>query len=81
VSVSLGSAIGYGCHGAISESQYQVLPTAKDSCGIYANYLDKNLSGKSDEREVKICKNRDSTLHPSFFILRKLRFLTPIPYL
>ena len=42
---------------------------------------DKNLSGKSDEREVKICKNRGFTLHPSFFILRKLRFLTPIPYL
>ena len=42
---------------------------------------DKNLSGKSDEREVKICKNRFFALHSSFFILRKLRFLTLIPYL
>ena len=38
--------------------------------------LDKNLSGKSDEREVKICKNRFFTLHSSFFILRKLSFRT-----
>ena len=30
---------------------------------------DKNLSGKSDEREVKICKNRFFTLHSLFFIL------------
>ena len=33
------------------------------------NNIDKNLSGKSDEREVKICKNRLFTLHSSFFIL------------
>ena len=49
--------------------------------GIAVKKPDKNLSGKSDEREVKICKNRFFTLHSSFFILRKLRFLTPIPYL
>jgi hypothetical protein len=42
---------------------------------------DKNLSGKSDEREVKICKNGSFTLYPSFFIFPSLRFLTPIPYL
>jgi hypothetical protein len=35
---------------------------------------DKNLSGKSDEIEVKICKNRFSPLHSSFFILRKHSF-------
>ena len=35
---------------------------------------DKNLSGKSDEREVKLCKNRFFALHSTFFILRKLRF-------
>ena len=40
------------------------------------NNLDKNLSGKSDEREVKICKNRFFTLHPSFLIFRKLSFRT-----
>ena len=49
--------------------------------GIAVKKPDKNLSGRSDEREVKICKNRFFTLHSSFFILRKLRFLTPIPYL
>ena len=43
--------------------------------------FDKNLSGKSDEREVKICKNGSFTLYPSFFIFPSLRFLTPIPYL
>ena len=37
---------------------------------------DKNLSGKSDEREVKICKNRLFTLHSSFFILWKVSFHT-----
>ena len=41
----------------------------------------QNLVGKSDEREVKICKSRFFALHSQFFILRKLRFLTPIPYL
>ena len=35
---------------------------------------DKNLSGKSDEIEVKICKNRFFPLHSSFFILRKHSF-------
>ena len=39
-------------------------------------YPDKNLSGKSDEREVKLCKNRFFTLHSSFFILPKLSFHT-----
>ena len=38
--------------------------------------LDKNLSRKSDEREVKNCKNRFFTLHSSFFILRELSFRT-----
>ena len=33
---------------------------------------DKKLSGKSDEIEVKLCKNRFFTLHSSFFILREL---------
>ena len=41
---------------------------------FYVKELDKNLSGKSGEREVKICKNRFFILHPSFFILRKIRF-------
>ena len=36
--------------------------------------FDKTLSGKSGEREVKICKNSFFTLHPSFFILRKTSF-------
>ena len=35
---------------------------------------DKNLSGKSDEREVKICKNQFFTLHSSSFISRKHSF-------
>ena len=38
------------------------------------NNIDKNLSGKSDEREVKMCKNRLFTLHSSFFILWKVSF-------
>ena len=41
---------------------------------VSEKYLNKNLSGKSDEREVKMCKNRLFTLHPSFFILRKTSF-------
>ena len=40
------------------------------------NNIDKNLSGKSDEREVKMCKNRLFTLHSSFFILWKVSFHT-----
>ena len=40
---------------------------------------DKNLSGKSDEREVKLCKIRFFTLHSSFFILRKHSFRTVKP--
>ena len=40
------------------------------------NNVDKNLSGKSDEREVKLCKSWFFTLHPSFFILWKLSFRT-----
>jgi len=35
---------------------------------------DKNLSGKSDEIEVKKCKNRFFTLHSSFFIFPSLSF-------
>ena len=42
--------------------------------GIDMKIPDKNLSGKSDEREVKLCKNRFFALHSIFFILRKLRF-------
>jgi hypothetical protein len=37
---------------------------------------DKNLSGKSDERDVKICKNWFFTLHSLFFILWKVSFRT-----
>ena len=37
---------------------------------------DKNLSGKRDEREVKLCKFRFFTLHSSFFVLGKLSFRT-----
>ena len=37
---------------------------------------DKNLSGKSDEREVKKCKTWFFTLHSSFLILRKHSFHT-----
>ena len=43
---------------------------------ISEKYLNKNLSGKSDEREVKMCKKRLFTLHPSFFILWKISFHT-----
>ena len=44
-------------------------------CGVFhVKELDKSLSGKSGEREVNFCKNRFFTLHPSFFILRKIRF-------
>ena len=44
-----------------------------DECGVlHVKELDKSLSGKSDEREVKMCKNRFSTLYSSFFILREL---------
>ena len=39
-------------------------------------YPDKNLSGKSDEREVKMCKSGFFTLHSSSPILRKHSFHT-----
>ena len=39
-------------------------------------YPDKTLSRKSDEREVKLCKNRFFILYSSFFILRKHSFRT-----
>ena len=42
--------------------------------GIAVKNPDKNLSGKRDEREVKICKNQFFTLHSSFFIFPSLRF-------
>ena len=45
------------------------------SCFVINN-IDKNLSGKSDEREVKICIIRLFTLHSLFFILRKTSFRT-----
>ena len=38
--------------------------------------FDKNLSGKSDEREVKLCKTWFFTLHSSFFIFPSLSFRT-----
>ena len=41
---------------------------------ISEKLINKNLSGKSDEREVKMCKKQLFTLHPSFFILRKTSF-------
>ena len=37
-------------------------------------YIDKSLSGKSDEIEVNFCKNLFFTHHSSSFILRKIRF-------
>ena len=42
-------------------------------CGVsHVKELDKSLSGKSGEIEVKICKSRFFILHSSFFILREL---------
>ena len=38
--------------------------------------FDKNLSGKSDEREVKMCKTWFFILYSSFFIFWKLSFRT-----
>ena len=46
--------------------------TANDDNGVDVKNPDKNLSGKSDEREVKICKSRFFILYSSFFILREL---------
>ena len=40
--------------------------------GIDIKNPDKNLSGKSDEREVKMCKTWFFTHHSSFFISREL---------
>ena len=40
------------------------------------NIVYKNLSGKSDERDVKLCKTRFFTLHSLFFISWKLSFHT-----
>jgi len=40
------------------------------------NIVYKNLSGKSDERDVKLCKTWFFTLHSSFFISWKLSFHT-----
>ena len=37
-------------------------------------YIDKSLSGKSDEIEVNFCKNLFFTHHSSSLILRKIRF-------
>ena len=48
------------------------------SCFVINN-IDKSLSGKSDEREVKICKNHFFAHHSSFLILRKLSFHTAKP--
>ena len=48
------------------------------SCFVINN-IDKNLSGKSDEREVKMCKNWLFTLHSLFFISRKTSFRTAKP--
>ena len=48
------------------------------SCFVINN-IDKNLSGKSDEREVKICIIRLFTLHSLFFILRKTSFCSAKP--
>ena len=36
---------------------------------ISEKLINKSLSGKSDEREVKLCKKQLFTLHPSFLIL------------
>ena len=48
------------------------------SCFVINN-IDKSLSGKSDEREVKMCKNWFFTLHSLFFILRKTSFCSAKP--
>ena len=48
------------------------------SCFVINN-IDKNLSGKSDEREVKMCKNWLFTLHSLFFISRKTSFCSAKP--
>ena len=45
------------------------------SCFVINN-IDKNLSGKSDEIDVKKCKNWFFTLHSLFFISRKTSFRT-----
>ena len=42
-------------------------------------YIDKKLSGKSDEIEVKKCEIQFFTLHSSFFISRKTSFRTAKP--
>ena len=57
------------CQFSFQNSRFsiEVLPLVLRCFAI--NNIDKNLSGKSDEREVKICKNRLFTLHSSFFIL------------
>jgi hypothetical protein len=34
-------------------------PITNDGCGIDMKNPDKSLSGKSDEIEVKICKNQE----------------------
>ena len=43
---------------------------------IIVKELNKNLSGKSDEIDVKKRKSRFFTLHSSFLILRKHSFHT-----
>ena len=48
------------------------------SCFVINN-IDKNLSGKSDEREVKMCIIRLFTLHSLFFISRKTSFCSAKP--
>ena len=48
---------------------------------IPVNNLDKNLSGKSGERDVKLCKTWFFILYSSFFILRKHSFRTAKPKL
>ena len=44
-----------------------------DECGVFhVKELDKNLSGKSGEIDVKKRKSRFFILYSSFFILREL---------
>ena len=54
----------------------QLFGVHQNICFLAWKCIDKNLSGKSDEREVKLCKTWFFTLHSSFFISWKLSFHT-----
>ena len=52
-----------------------------DNLWFVVIFIDKILSGKSDEREVKNCKSRFFILYSSFFILREQNSRTAKAYL